>query len=310
MAVRRRFVHRFAGVHVKYVTVGASRNARLKLFGYYVQRAVTSRRIRHAATRAAVALLGTLHGRIERRQPAGAGAALRAQGYAPLGSLLSPAQCAEALAWLRGRDMVAVRGDGRAFSIDDVPPGARVADFPVGSAVHCPHLLALANRPDLLAVATDYLGYTPTITLMGLRWSFPRPTSDADVQGFHRDSDAASIKLLVYLTDVDADAGPHSYVAGTHLDRMPLRLRRYADQEIVRKHGTGIVVTGPAGTGFFIDTRGIHKGTPPTRRARLVLIVQYSLLPCLIYDYAPVPYHGNLRVDPYVNRLLIAPAAR
>jgi hypothetical protein len=299
----------------KYVTVGASRNARLKLFGYYVQRVVTSRMIRHAAARATVALLGTLHGRIERRRPVDAAtASLRTQGHAPMGRLLSAEQCAEALAWLRERDMVAVRiatgGDSRTFRIDAVPAGVRIADFPLDSVVHCPHLLALANRPDLLGLATDYLGYTPTITLLGLRWSFPDAGMDADVQGFHRDSDAASVKLLVYLTDVDADAGPHSYVAGTHRDHMPLRLRRYADQDIVRRHGASVVVMGPAGTGFFIDTRGIHKGTPPKRRPRLVLMVQYSLLPCLIYDYTPVPYRGELRVDPYINRLVVAPVAQ
>jgi hypothetical protein len=291
----------------KYVSVGTSRHARLKLFGYYVQRIVTSRTIRRAARRAAVVLLGMLHGRAApRARAAAAVATLRAQGHARMGRLLTASQCDEALAWLRGRDMVAVRGDGQVFRIDAVPPGARIADFALDSVVHCPHLLALANRPALLSLAADYLGYTPTITLLGLRWSFPDAGMDADVQGFHRDSDAASVKLLVYLTDVDADAGPHNYVPGTHRDRMPVRLRRYADQEIARDHGGGAVVTGPAGTGFFIDTRGIHKGTPPARRARLVLMVQYSLLPCLVYDYAPVPYRGGLRVDPYVNRLVIS----
>jgi hypothetical protein len=166
----------------------------------------------------------------------------------------------------------------------------------------------LANHPDVLRLAGDYLGYTPTITLMGLRWSFPCGDTDADVQHYHRDSEPGSIKLMVYLTDVDAGNGPHSYVPGTHLDRMPLRLRRYSDREVAAEHGDGVTITGAAGTSFVIDSKGIHKGTPPARADRLLLVIQYSLLPCLMYDYAPVAYHGGARLDGYVNRLMVAAA--
>jgi hypothetical protein len=291
----------------KYVTVGGgARHARLRLLGYYVQRGVTSRRIRGLAARLAVAVLGWRHGRAHgvHAYAAPALAALRATGFAPLGQLLSARACAEALDWLREREMIAARGDGSVFRRDAAPPGAAIGDFPLDTVVHCPHILALANHPDMLALAAGYLGYTPTITLMGLRWSFPGAAAD-NVQAFHRDAEPGSIKMLVYLTDVGADAGPHHYVAGSHRERMPLRLRRYADAEVARDYGAGIVVTGPAGTAFAIDTKGIHKGTPPARVARLLLVVQYSLLPCLQYDYAPVPWRGMRRFDRYANRLMI-----
>jgi hypothetical protein len=292
----------------RYVSIrGGSPHARIKMLGYYVQRAITSRTIRHAATLATVVMLGTLYGRPRRRQAAvSALEAMRSNGYVPLGQVLSSGQCAEIKEWLQGRDMISVRGSGQTFRLDAVPPGTRVADFPLDSVVHCPHLLALANRPDMLALATDYLGYTPTITVMGLRWSFPDSGMDNDVQGFHRDSEAASIKLLLYLTDVDMDSGPHSYLPGSHRDRMSLRLRRYPEGEVAQRGGA-TVVTGPAGTALMMDTRGIHKGTPPQAKPRLLLVVQYSLLPALVYDYDPVPYHGADRPDHYVNRLIIAP---
>ncbi len=65
-----------------------------------------------------------------------------------------------------------------------------------------------------------------------------------------------------YPTDVHEHAGPHHYVAGTHRERMPLRLRlrRHADAEVAREHGGAVVVTGPARTAPMIDTKGIHKG--------------------------------------------------
>lgn len=293
----------------KYVTIGGgTRHARLRLLGYYVQRSVTSRRLRRAAAGLAIAWLATLHGRQERRRSVGSPMfeSLHERGYAQLGRLLSASQCAEALAWLREREMVAVRSGGARFRIDAVPEGTSTADFPLETVVHCPHILELANRPELLQLAADYLGYTPTITLMGLRWSFPSGKKDVDVQGFHRDVEPGSIKLLVYLTDVDDGSGPHSYVSGTHRERMPLRMRRYSDREIAQEYGSVVVVTGPSGTGLFIDNKGIHKGTPPTHGARLLLVVQYSLLPCLMYDYDPIPWRGERRFDDYVNRLMIA----
>jgi hypothetical protein len=82
------------------------------------------------------------------------------------------------------------------------------------------------------------------------------------------------------------------YVPGSHRERMPLRLRPYPDAEIARDYGAGVTVTGAAGTAFAIDTRGIHKGVPPLARPRLLLCIQYSLLPCLIYDDGPVDKMG------------------
>lgn len=296
----------------KYITSGGgARHARLKLLGYYVQRSITSRHLRQAATGLTIAWLAALNGFGERRRRAGTVAfeSLRERGYAELGRLLSATQCAEALDWLSEREMVAARSGGARFRIDAVPAGTSTADFPLETIVHCPHILELANRPELLLLAADYLGYKPTITLMGLRWSFPGGSTDVDVQGFHRDVEPGSIKLLVYLTDVDEHSGPHNYVSGTHRERMPLRMRRYSDREIAQDYGSSVVITGPSGTGLFIDNRGIHKGMPPSRDARLLLVVQYSLLPCLMYDYAPIPWRGAQRFDGYVNRLMIAPAA-
>jgi hypothetical protein len=293
----------------KYTRLGSgSLHARLKLFAYYIQRVCVSRRLRRAATYATIAVLGRLHGQTGRAHRPGAAtaAALCEQGYLRLGKLLSERQCDEMLAWLRPRGLVAARGNGQTFTADQIPAGTLMGDYPLDSVVNCPHVMELANRPDIIALARDYLGYTPTITLMGLRCSFPSTGRDADVQGFHRDSEPGCIKLMVYLTEVDLLSGPHSYVPGTHHDRMPLRLQRYADHDIERDHGGSVTITGPAGTGFVIDTKGIHKGTPPSKGRRLVLVIQYSLLPCLIYDYAPVAYRGGRRFDAYINRLMIA----
>lgn len=293
------------------VIPGSSRYARLRLAGYYVQRAVTSRRARNAATQLVAAALGRLHPAHKRLPPQGAAhaGAMRETGYALLGSLLAPQECAAIHAWLRGCPLVDARGSGRTFLPDGVPPGTRVGDYPLPAVVDCPHVLDVANHPAVLGLAHHYLGFRPTLTGIGLRWSFPNASSPADnVQQFHRDAEPGSIKLLVYLTDVDDASGPHHYVPGTHRERMSLRLKPYADTDVRRRYGTPRAVTGPAGTAFMIDAKGIHRGVPPLARPRLVLVAEYSLLPCLLYDYAPVPCRGGERFDPYVNRLVISAA--
>jgi hypothetical protein len=295
----------------KYITLnGGSRYAQLKLLGYYAQRVCTSRRLRRAASWALIAGLRARHGRPVRGpapEPASV-AAMRVYGWTRLGRLLSADQCAGMLAYLRQQEMFASRADGAGFTLDAVPEGIALGDYPLETVVNCPHVMELANHPAVLAMAGQYLGYTPVITLLSLRWSFPRSTADNEVQNFHRDSEPGSIKLLVYLTDVDDESGPHSYVEGSHRDRMPLRLQRYSDGEVERLHGGGTVITGPAGTALAIDGKGIHKGKPPVSRARLMLGIQYSLLPCLMYEYSPVHYRGPGRFDAYINRLMITGA--
>jgi hypothetical protein len=232
---------------------------------------------------------------------------LRADGYAPLGQLLDASQCAEIHAWLRDKPLTDRQSDAAPFVLDALPAGVCMAEFALRDIVACPHLMALANSPALLALASRYIGCKPTISALGLRWSFPRP-NDSVLQTFHRDSeDWRYLKVLVYLTDVDGLAGPHVYVRGSHQTRAPLRLRVYSDKEVVDRYGEERVVfaTGTSGFGFAVDTAGIHKGAAPTQSPRLMLQIQYSLLPGYAYEYEPQHYEGPLQLDRYINRLIV-----
>lgn len=284
-----------------------SATAWLRILAYYVQRILVSRRFRYLAARATVAILTLIHGRsgLAKTPSHPLVGVIRKKGFVCLGQVLSSHQCIDILRYLRHKKMKAARGAGHKFTLGSVPPGTLMGDYSLDTIVNCPHVMELANRPDILALAAEYIGYVPTVTTMGIRWSFPSDDFDADVQGFHRDSELASVKLLVYLTDVDVESGPHDYVQGSHHDRMPIRLRRYSTREILDRYGTSTVVTGPSGTALAIDTKGIHRGLPPTRRARLLLSIQYSLLPCFIYEYVPVRYMGRAKLHPYINRLMV-----
>jgi hypothetical protein len=291
------------------------RFALLQSLLYYSQRVVTYPALRRLVVRA-------LSGAVRLRQGAGkelyaattteetALLDLRRSGYAPLGNLLDNAQCDDIRAWLADKLLTDRDHERPGFTLAQRASEVRVADYHLRDVIACPHILALANSSPLLGLAARYMGCRPTISALGLRWSFPVTGTDSALQAFHRDSeDWLYLKVLVYLTDVDDTAGPHVFLHGSHLTQAPLRLRFYSDSEIADAHSADMLLTaiGTRGFCFAVDTAGIHKGTAPAVQPRLMLQIQYSLLPSYAYRYAPERYHGPLLLDPYVNRLIVRP---
>jgi hypothetical protein len=293
----------------RYITPAtASRTDLVRLAIYYCQRFVTSRRIRRVAHHALLFVLRRRfsHSARAESRPDAAITRFREHGYLRLKNMVSDEQCREMHAWLAGRTLLDSRGTGAPFTLDTIPASCRLGDYSLETVVNCPHAMDIANHPDMLRLATDYLGFTPTITGLSMRWTFPGGAAPDVVQSFHRDCELGSFKLLIYLTDVHADTGPHTYIARSHRDRMPMRLRVYSDEEVLRDHGEGVTMLGSSGTTFAIDTRGLHKGAIPVSAPRLMLGVQYSLLPCLLFDYLPAPYTGASILAKYINRLVVA----
>ncbi|MES2742031.1 MAG: phytanoyl-CoA dioxygenase family protein [Pseudomonadota bacterium] len=281
---------------------------------YYSQRIVTFLFLRRLVVLAVGGVLRLWHG--DRMAPHPASGSedsaleqLSREGYAALGNLLSPGQCDTIHAFMAHKLLSDRHNAGAPFTLSSVPKGVRLADYHLRDIIACPHIMELANSPLLLGLATRYIGCKPTISAIGLRWSFPEPAGSSQLQAFHRDSeDWRYLKVLVYLTDVGSSAGPHVYLRGSHLTRAPVRLRFHSDQEIDNAYTPEqlVTATGMRGFGFAVDTAGIHKGAAPSGEARLMLQIQYSLLPCYAYRYAPERYSGDLALDAYINRLIIA----
>jgi hypothetical protein len=193
--------------------------------------------------------------------------------------------------------------------LDELPPGTRMASYPLSTVVACPGLMAAINDPAVLGIASQYLGCKPTLSSIGIRWSLSSPARPAETQLFHRDPDDwRFLKLFVYLTDVEAGSGPHVYVLGSHRTAATLRAKPFSRESLVREYGADRIqaVTGTAGTTFMADTHGIHMGVPPSTSPRLILQVQYSLLPIFAFRYEPARLIGNVPLDGYVNRLIVA----
>lgn len=275
---------------------------------YYGQRLVTSLALRRLCVGAIAAGLRLRHGGAS-KAPSKQLDTLHRDGYLPLGQLFDQQQCDDILGYLHHRPMRDRHDNSTTFDLDTVPGQVRLGDYPLRDVIACPHILALANSRPLLELAASYIGCKPTISALSLRWSFPSATGDQQLQAFHRDSDDwRYFKVMVYLTEVNAAGGPHVFVLGTHLEPPSMRLRFYPDAEVLERYGAErvVAITGPRGLGFAVDTAGVHKGQFPSGARRLLLQIQYSLLPSYAYHYQPQRYPQPHPFDPYINRLILA----
>jgi len=271
---------------------------------------------------------------------------LAAEGYCSLSSLLSAEQVADVVRHFRDRPCF----NGHVHASSDKIPrrlGAGAEAFHYGSytlddVIDAPFLFELANSGALLAIAERYLGCTPTLYSLNAWWSFPGLARPANVsQSFHRDlDDFRFCTLFLYLTDVDAKGGPHAYVRRTHridlleaemakaspgaLDDVDPDVRKAVaggafrrgqayglDPAILKLFGDlADMIPGPAGSGLFADTYGLHMGIPPESGLRLIFWARYGLHVNYGPNAAPVdegriasriPWDERAR---YINRAL------
>jgi hypothetical protein len=229
------------------------------------------------------------------------------RGIVMLPPPLAPSAIAEINSYLA--DQPVVGPNAEAVTVDQLPSGATFASYSLSTVLACPHVLELANRPEIIAFVTRYMGCMPTLSEIGIRWSLVKPTEGKSVQRFHRDpADWRSVKLYIYLSDVDEGAGPHVYVVGSHKISGGMRSPTISDEVVEKIYGGEAlqIVEGARGTCFMTDVHGIHKGTPPRDKPRLLLQIQYTLLPVFTFRYLPIPMPLPVGADPYVNRLIVS----
>src|SRR5690606_25274178 len=100
-------------------------------------------------------------------------------------------------------------------------------------------------------------------------------------QKYHFDFDGhRQIKLFVNIFDTTADQGPFTLLPADLSHDIAQRLRydagRVEDEQIADELPLARQVTGPAGSGCFVDTcRCLHYGSRQNRSERLVLVLKY-----------------------------------
>jgi len=157
-----------------------------------------------------------------------------------------------------------------------------------GIAIPGSPALRVAADPGLNRVLREYCG--TDLRLVGVRawWSFVCQASPQErlnaAQQFHYDvDDYMALSVFFYLSDVDASAGPHIAVRGSHKKKKLHHIwslsRCRSDDEILQTYGSENVqmICGQSGTGFIEDTFCFHKGQEPMGRDRLVFQLRYAL---------------------------------
>ncbi|MBD2386697.1 hypothetical protein [Cylindrospermum sp. FACHB-282] len=158
----------------------------------------------------------------------------------------------------------------------------------VSNVMDCPAIQQLVHDSLLLEIVRKYLKYWPTMITQHLTWSFASDLSEAEIQkiypptNFHYD--VAGYNFMTsyfYITDVDADSGPHVMIKKSR-DQKPLSMllasNLQTDDAVYNHYGkdSEIVITGKSGFGFVQDPSCIHKVKPPTTSNRLLLQIRYS----------------------------------
>lgn len=155
----------------------------------------------------------------------------------------------------------------------------------------------LINDPDVQSIFTDpmilnlveaYFEKAPILSAICAWWSTSNkisPNAESEnAQMYHFDMERIKwLKYFIYVNDVTLINGPHCFVKGTHLSgQQPFEIRkkgytRIPDHEIQKLFPQEKieVFTGKRGTGILEDTRGYHKGMPPSQGKRLILQMEY-----------------------------------
>lgn len=136
---------------------------------------------------------------------------------------------------------------------------------------------------EVLKIAENYLNSKKISVNASFFISNPLKISESEkyrnAQYFHWDNDFTKFfKMYIYLNDVDNNNGPHIYIPHTHkIKKNENKLcRLYSDTNIKDNYKVSKTFLGSAGSTFFVDSYGIHKGLTPINNYRLMLNIHFG----------------------------------
>ena len=166
------------------------------------------------------------------------------------------------------------------------PPSIRF-DYDGSDLISNPELQPLIFDESILKFAQNYLGAAPILDLVAMWWhtTYSSIPDKEAAQWFHFDMDRLKwIKFFFYITDVDANSGPHTFIAKSHKSLgIPYILRtkgytRLNDNEVEMNFESKDFkeFTGNRGTLIVEDTRGLHKGKHCISGDRLLFQLEFT----------------------------------
>ncbi|HYV18385.1 MAG TPA: phytanoyl-CoA dioxygenase family protein [Verrucomicrobiae bacterium] len=160
-------------------------------------------------------------------------------------------------------------------------------------------ILTFLRSDGMLRIAGAYLGFRPRLRRLALFFNQPQPHlegPDNVEKHFHADThDFIALKFFIYLHDTVEKNGPFTYVKETNFfgRRRGVVARIPAYSEISSEEmaefvpaSEWVLATGPAGTGIFAETTGVHRGGRTEAGHRLMLVAEYaSRHPWIRFDH-------------------------
>ncbi len=146
-------------------------------------------------------------------------------------------------------------------------------------------LVDFALSAPVVATVAAYLGHVPRLHSLGVFYSSVNDTIDGS-QIYHVDGDALTqVKCFVNVWDVGPGSGAFTFLPKSRTSRS-LRhgglLKSMSDDDVAKAAPPEqrVAVTGPPGSGVFVDTsRCLHQGSRARERPRLVFQFQYVSRP-------------------------------
>jgi Phytanoyl-CoA dioxygenase (PhyH) len=148
--------------------------------------------------------------------------------------------------------------------------------------------LRIAASTQLLDIVNSYRGQHTKLSYVDNWFTVPYPGADSRIasQRWHRDpEDAHVVKVFVYFSDVDAEAGPFEYVRGSSTGgrygdlwpwgSMSKIYPPESELDAAVAPDDRVTVTGTAGTVVFCDTGGLHRGGFARTKPRILSTFTY-----------------------------------
>ena len=150
----------------------------------------------------------------------------------------------------------------------------------------------LIYDPAIINICQEYFNSNAYLSNLDMWWTPVREKTNINIeianrsaQYFHFDLDRIKwLKFFVYLTDTFIEDGPHEYIKGTHgyknknQNILNKGYQRIKEDELYKIYETSRItkLIGKKGTIFIGDTSCFHRGFPPVRNDRLLLVLEYS----------------------------------
>lgn len=146
--------------------------------------------------------------------------------------------------------------------------------------------------PCIIKICENYFNSKVNLSNIDLWWtpvrqniSIKSEIANRSAQFFHFDLDRIKwLKFFIYLTDTTLDDGPHEYVKGTnkvkgkHKNLLKKGYERIDEKNMYNYYDATSIkkILGKKGTIFVGDTSCFHRGFPPIKNDRLLLVLEYS----------------------------------